>query len=99
MNIDNRDYEILNTLLIDDLNLIIKNLNIKIHKNIINDKDKLIKKILRGYYIDNKLNKLIKKPKDYNDLTYKYNLMKLSFMAGNDNNDNIIEMKKIKKII
>lgn len=99
MNIDNRDYEILNKLYMDDLNIIIKNLNIKINQNIINNKDKIIKKILREYYIDNKLNKLMKKPKNYNDLTYKYNLLKYAFLSGNDNNDNQNEIKNIKKKI
>ena len=99
MNYDNRDFEILNKFNNDDLIKIIKNLNLDIKINIKNDKNKLIKIILKYYYIDNNNNKLYKKYKSYNTLNKRFNLLKLAYIAGNDNNENIIEMNNIKNKI
>lgn len=99
MNIDNRDYELLNNYDINELINTIKYLNIKMNKNIKTDKDKLIKTILKYYYIDNIKNKLIKKQKNYNNIAKRFNLLKYAYIAGNDNNDNIYEINKLQKII
>jgi hypothetical protein len=99
MNYDNRDYEILNTYNNDDLIKIIKTLNLDKKINKTNDKNKIIKLILKYYYIDNNNNKLYKKYKSYNTLNKRFNLLKLAYIAGNDNNENIIEMNNIKNKI
>jgi hypothetical protein len=96
MNYDNRDYNILDMYDLNDLIKLTKILNIDINNDIMNDKNKLIKKILKYYYIDNNNNKIKKKYKNYNSINKRFNLLKLAYLAGNDNNDNIKEMNKIK---
>lgn len=99
MNYDNRDYEILNEYNIDELLNVIKYLDININNNIKNNKDKIIKNILKYYYIDNNINKLKKKFKNYNSINKRFILLKSAYIAGNDNKDNLIELNKLKKLI
>ena len=99
MNYDNRDYEILNEYNIDELLNVIKYLDININNNIKNNKDKIIKNILKYYYIDNNLNKLKKKFKNYNSINKRFILLKSAYIAGNDNKENLIELNKLKKLI
>lgn len=97
MNIDNRDLEILKKFDEKQIKKIIQNYNIKFNND--DNKDKLIKKILREYYIDNNENIFIKKKKNHNNYVNKYNLLKASFMAGNDNKYNIKLIEKMKNNI
>jgi hypothetical protein len=99
MNYDNRDYEILNEYNIDELLNVIKYLDININNNIKNNKDKIIKNILKNYYIDNNINKLKKKFKNYNSINKRFILLKSAYIAGNDNKENLIELNKLKKLI
>jgi len=99
MNYDNIDYEILNGYNINQLLDVINYLDIKINNNIKNNKDKIIKNILKKYYIDNKINKLKKKYNNYNTINKRFILLKSAFIAGNDNKENINELKKLKKLI
>ena len=97
MNIDNRDFELLNKLDKKKIKQIILNYNIKFNND--DNKDKLIKLILTKYYIDNNNNTINKKEKNHNSYVKKYNLLKASFMAGNDNEYNIKLIEKLKNNI
>lgn len=99
MNYDNIDYEILNEYNINQLLDVINYLDIKINNNIKNNKDKIIKNILKNYYIDNNINKLKKKFNNYNTINKRFILLKSAFIAGNDNKENLNELKKLKKLI
>jgi hypothetical protein len=97
MNFDNNDYDILNEYDIITLKIMINKLfNINIS---INNKEKLIKKILKDYYIDNNTNTFVKRDKKYDRYIKKYTLLKSSFLAGNDNKYNIKLLNKMKKNI
>ena len=99
MNYNNIDYEILNEYNINQLLDVINYLDIKINNNIKNNKDKIIKNILKNYYIDNNINKLKKKFNNYNTINKRFILLKSAFIAGNDNKENLNELKKLKKLI